>query len=320
MTADVRAPQRGEVMAWFYDVNGQMLGFTLNDAPYFYVRNLQGDVTHVLDENGSVVAEYRYDAWGNVLHATGPMAEINPITYRGYYKDWVTGLYYLQSRYYCPALRRFISADVYMDTGQQVLGTNMYMYCLNDPINMIDPEGTAAIFAVIYTWGPGIPFVGHSVLMIQDANGDWWWTEFRSGAGESVLEGKSNAFVLTRRAIQSDWELIATPVNNTLTRGAQAIRLEGDFTQSLELAHEFAARDWDYHFTFNNCLHYSIAILNASPDYRGSIMEMFPQASLPTTIPSVFYGMLVARARMSGESRPTGFVDAVRRRWNAGFF
>ncbi|MCL2446691.1 MAG: RHS repeat-associated core domain-containing protein [Oscillospiraceae bacterium] len=76
------------------------------------------------------------------------MATINPITYRGYYKDWELGLYYLQSRYYCPSLRRFISADVFMDTAQGVLGTNMFAYCLNNPINYWDPHGTFAIRAV----------------------------------------------------------------------------------------------------------------------------------------------------------------------------
>ena len=50
--------------------------------------------------------------------ATGPMAEINPLRYRGYYYDAETGLYYLQSRYYNPEIGRFISADNYPSTGQ----------------------------------------------------------------------------------------------------------------------------------------------------------------------------------------------------------
>jgi len=31
-----------------------------------------------------------------------------------------------------------------MDTGQVPLGTNMYVYCLNDPINFVDPDGFRA--------------------------------------------------------------------------------------------------------------------------------------------------------------------------------
>jgi len=121
--------------------DGQMLGFELNGTPYFYVRNIQGDIVLILDVEGNVVAEYAYDAWGNILDYGGELARVNPITYRGYYKDWATGLYYLQSRYYCPALRRFISADVFMDTGVGILGTNVYVYCNNDPVNLWDPTG-----------------------------------------------------------------------------------------------------------------------------------------------------------------------------------
>ena len=39
------------------------------------------------------------------------MAETNPLRYRGYYYDTETGLYYLMSRYYDPAVCRFINAD-----------------------------------------------------------------------------------------------------------------------------------------------------------------------------------------------------------------
>ena len=93
------------------------------------------------DDDGNIVAEYAYDAWGNILSAEGVLAYVNPITYRGYYWDWELDLFYLQSRYYCPQLRRFISADVFLDTGVGILGTNMYAYCNNDPINFWDPSG-----------------------------------------------------------------------------------------------------------------------------------------------------------------------------------
>jgi RHS repeat-associated protein len=72
------------------------------------------------------------------------IGSINPIRYRGYYYDAETQMYYLQSRYYSPLFCRFVSADVYCDTGDGVLGTNMYCYCLNDPVNLCDPSGTEA--------------------------------------------------------------------------------------------------------------------------------------------------------------------------------
>ena len=43
--------------------------------------------------------------------ATGPMAEINPLRYRGYYYDVELEMYYLQSRYYDPMVGRFINSS-----------------------------------------------------------------------------------------------------------------------------------------------------------------------------------------------------------------
>ena len=89
------------------------------------------------------VATYEYDAWGNVS-SSGRLAEINPLRYRGYYYDSETGFYYLQSRYYDPANRRFINADSYQSTGQGFIGTNMFAYCNNSPILFVDHDGNDA--------------------------------------------------------------------------------------------------------------------------------------------------------------------------------
>jgi RHS repeat-associated protein len=138
----------GNTIAWSYDSNGKMLGFTLNGVPYFYLRNLQGDVVGVYDANGVVRARYEYDAWGKIVDFWQDdgynVGEANPIRYRGYYWDAETGYYYCQSRYYNPQWCRWISADVFMDTDDGIMGTNMYAYCLNDPVNMIDTSGCAS--------------------------------------------------------------------------------------------------------------------------------------------------------------------------------
>ena len=112
---------------------------------YYYVLNLQGDVVKLIHYipgfEYESVATYEYDAWGNILSSSGRLAEINPLRYRGYYYDNETGFYYLQSRYYDPANRRFISADSKGSTGQGFIGTNMFAYCLNMPIIARDTNG-----------------------------------------------------------------------------------------------------------------------------------------------------------------------------------
>ena len=64
-----------------------------------------------------------------------------------------TGWFWLSSRYYSPELCRFISPDdiEYLDP-ESINGLNLYCYCLNDPINNIDPTGHFVITtAVIWT-------------------------------------------------------------------------------------------------------------------------------------------------------------------------
>ena len=92
------------------------------------------------------MATYDYDAWGRVSENstdkdTQNIAEINPIRYRGYYYDSETGLYYVNSRYYDPAVKRFLNADGLISTGIEDVCKNMFAYCKNDPVNMADSSG-----------------------------------------------------------------------------------------------------------------------------------------------------------------------------------
>ena len=123
----------GDTFIFHYDAGGELVGYTWTsgtaETECILVRNLQGDVEKVLSTDGTVLASYVYDAWGNVLSATGTLAEDNPIRYRGYYYDTETGLYYLQSRYYDPAVGRFVNPDKYAKTYETPAGANMYAYC-----------------------------------------------------------------------------------------------------------------------------------------------------------------------------------------------
>ena len=118
-----------------------------NGTTYYYVKNLQGDVTAILNSVGYPVVRYEYNAWGYVLVTADTddvaLALINPIRYRGYVYDEESGLYYLQSRYYDPEIGRFLNADGLVATGQGVLGNNMFAYCRNNPVLRKDAYGTA---------------------------------------------------------------------------------------------------------------------------------------------------------------------------------
>ncbi|MCL3788509.1 RHS repeat-associated core domain-containing protein [Ruminococcus bromii] len=65
----------------------------------------------------------------------------NLFRYRSYYYDSESGLYYLMSRYYDPVVHRFLNADGYFQSGDNILDTNMNAYCQNNPIMNSDPTG-----------------------------------------------------------------------------------------------------------------------------------------------------------------------------------
>jgi RHS repeat-associated protein len=140
---------KGNDTVWYlYDDFGAA-GLELNGTSYYYVRNLQGDVTKIVTSSGATVTEYVYDSWGKVISTSGSMASTvgakNAIRYRGYYFDTETGLYYLNARYYDPETGRFISPDdanIAIATGEY----SLYAYCMNDPVNLSDSTGYASIF------------------------------------------------------------------------------------------------------------------------------------------------------------------------------
>ena len=143
----------GDVTTYFsYDSAGNLIGMSAGRERYFYTRNAQNDITGLIDENGTSVVQYQYDSWGKLLGITGSLASTigkrNPFRYRGYYYDDETGMYYLQSRYYDPEIKRFICADD-IDTVtvslETVYNKNLYTYCMNDPVNRLDEDGHLSI-------------------------------------------------------------------------------------------------------------------------------------------------------------------------------
>ena len=81
---------------------------------------------------------------------TENITETNPIRYRGYYYDTETRLYYLKSRYYDPAVKKFLNVDGLVSTSVEDAAKNMYAYCLNNPVIYADPDGKMTVEALTY--------------------------------------------------------------------------------------------------------------------------------------------------------------------------
>ena len=168
--------QGSDTLFFYYDNSGEAMSVSCNGTMYYYIKDLQGDITEIVNKDGKAVAEYAYDAWGNMLteyNGTLTVGKLNPFRYRGYVYDEETGLYYLQSRYYDPLTGRFLNADVYCDTESGTpLSTNMFAYCENNAINKSDDEGKDAWWIQSPNSANGS---GHTSLLLQEKSGYWWY-------------------------------------------------------------------------------------------------------------------------------------------------
>ena len=138
---------------WYaYSGDGNLTGFTWQNTDYYYQKNLQGDITGIYNSAGRILVTYTYDAWGNLTDVTDNsgknLGQINPFRYRGYYYDEETGWYYLQSRYYDAEVGRFLNADDVNYQGSEALGSNLFTYCENEPVNCVDMDGHKRSYSV----------------------------------------------------------------------------------------------------------------------------------------------------------------------------
>ena len=137
---------------YLYDESGELYGMDYNGNGYYgFIKNLQGDIVSIvpLDSESDVEMNMEYSAWGKVTENatsadTQNITETNPIRYRGYYYDTETRLYYVNSRYYDPAVKRMLNADddsLSTATPQGLTDKNYFTYCDNNPVVRVDSNG-----------------------------------------------------------------------------------------------------------------------------------------------------------------------------------
>ncbi|MCT8976977.1 RHS repeat-associated core domain-containing protein [Clostridium sp. CX1] len=106
----------------------------------------------MFDKNAKQVVSYIYDTWGRLISIknesgidiTNDKSHVgykNSYRYRGYRYDSETQLYYLNSRYYNPEWCRYLNADALVGVTGLLLSHNVFAYSMNNPVNMVDPNG-----------------------------------------------------------------------------------------------------------------------------------------------------------------------------------
>ena len=153
-----------------------------------------GSVRILIDTAGNVLRSYTYGPFGEVLEEFAeddPAAPSNSLMFTGQWFDSEIDQYYLRARMYDPHIGRFTSRDPVTGKFEEPLTLHKYLYCINDPMNRIDPWGWDSV--ALYSYldkGTG--------ARRESANDyDWWlpvgnledaisWTEFLKILGVDI--------------------------------------------------------------------------------------------------------------------------------------
>jgi RHS repeat-associated protein len=137
----------GVVFALFVQRTGT-LGSTPATATSYFHNDHLGSVVAISDETGTVVERMAFDPWGKRRFVNGTPDVLDSIvgfnTDRGYtlheHLDEM-GVIHMNGRIYDPLMGRFMSADPFIQSPDDLQSHNRYAYVLNNPLAYTDPSG-----------------------------------------------------------------------------------------------------------------------------------------------------------------------------------
>ncbi len=157
----------GVTTLFHYDLNGNLIGESQPDGTfnseylymeksrlakvnstddkfYYYLNNHIGVPEILIDEEGRAVWEAAYRPFGEAF--VNPNSKIvNNFRLPGQVLDVESGLHYNYFRHYHPGIGRYMEADPIGMEG----GINLYVYALNNPVNLSDPTGEMGIPGIV---------------------------------------------------------------------------------------------------------------------------------------------------------------------------
>jgi len=139
-------PNIGLILKTYIYANGQVLcrhDGDYSSARYFYIHDRLGSTRQIINTSGSVVRYYTYEPFGEVLEEEGTLT--NNMMFTGQYFDTEIDQYYLRARQYDPYISRFTARDPVFGRYKEPLTLHRYLYCFNDPVNLIDPWGLDSV-------------------------------------------------------------------------------------------------------------------------------------------------------------------------------
>jgi RHS repeat-associated protein len=177
------------------------VSMTKGGATYYFAYDQVGTLKAVADASGNVIKKIEYDTFGNIISDSNPAFAV-PFGFAGGLYDRDTGLVRFGYRDYDPETGRWTAKDPILFAGGD---TDLYGYCVNDPVNFIDPNGlikwgavltgvvavsagvsSAASAVIISSSGSGA-VVGVPLLLTSVATASWGISEIIAGFADNEI-------------------------------------------------------------------------------------------------------------------------------------
>lgn len=145
-----------------------------------------GSWNTITDEDGSLLQELSFDAWGNRrdpatwrAFTSTPSEPVFDRGFTGHEHLYALNLINMNGRVYDPIVGRMLSPDNYMQAPGLTQSFNRYSYCLNNPLKYTDPDGNWAGWDDLIVGGIGFAY---GYVSSGITTGDWGWKSIGAGA------------------------------------------------------------------------------------------------------------------------------------------
>ena len=216
---------------------------TLADSKYhYYLQDHQGNNRVVIDQNGTVEETNHYYPFGGVFAST---SSVQPYKYNGKELDTKKGLnwYDYGARHYDAAVGRFATVDPMAEDYSNI---STYTYCLNNPINYIDPLGKDTVNVNNIDWAdfnPEKDVVALDEVSVVESN-PWQIIENNGSFYQfNIISGKYGKIVGERGLINADSYLFDAI---TLARALFVKRFSYFTSISSDIPKDIIAKGVDY--------------------------------------------------------------------------
>ena len=157
------------------------------------------------------------------------------------YYDTETGLYYLNTRYYDPAVGRFLNLDCQLNLLEGTTGYNLFQYCGNNPVMYKDSDGasyeygdpvdnqdgTHTITITVTTESGSVTIV----FGVDDATGFTWLSFHHFGNDYGAIKAIGGELDLSEGMIEATRSIRSSYLNG---RTAEGVALENNFHYYLD--------------------------------------------------------------------------------------